>query len=97
MSIEARAEVALTEWAKLSEAGALFSAEVKAAPVDKRKATMASEHGDMAETFLGDLGLGFQGDFSDGEGELVAVVSYRHNVGKVRGKRSGKRRHKRSI
>lgn len=61
----------------------------------KRKATMTLEHGDVSESFLGAIGFGFEGDFSEGTGEIVATVSYRHNVGKRRGRRGGKRRHRR--
>ena len=69
--------------------------EKKAETVQKRKATMALEHGDIDDE-LGHLGLGFAGDWANGEGEIVAVVSYRHNVGKRRGRRGGKRRSRRA-
>lgn len=66
-------------------------------PAMKAAVTKTLDHGDMDQTFLGDYGLGFQGDFSEGEGELVAVVSYKHNVGQRRGRRGGRRRNRRTV
>ena len=52
---------------------AWLEADKKAETAAKRKATCESEHGDASELW-GHLSLGFEGDFSEGTGELVPVV-----------------------
>ena len=88
MSLESRAELAMSEWTKTQE-GSQFTGEVKAAPVAKRAFTMSQEHGDMAESMLGELELGFEGDFSEGEGELVAVVQANQETAMLRKRKRG--------
>lgn len=94
-------------WLK-SERGILFSAEFGAQAIaDKRKRTMTLDHQDMglADVFVGRT-LGFEGDFEEGTGELVAIVQAEQEVmliakrtgsfKKRRGRRGGRGRGKKA-